>query len=368
MSTSVVQISSPSHILDIELPTSIRVGTTEFIVPDYLKNKSIQYVVNKDELLKTCFISPTLGYLLKAQSSQNPSQDLILAKKFLLYSIQDLVETEYISGKVHHGYMGLAQVNSFLDKDTVAITQRTWSALTEEDKKWKNCSEVIVVRYPNLGPNTTSIMKLMIIEDSKDGLSFGCIDGVLDGVYINPIKLKESFEGDADGDTLFLIPFRHNGVFTSPLKSNRIHDPNLVNSTKEEIKKKFSRGSKENRKLEDHISICLDPDLIGPATYIVRSRLLRYAQQNKCSLKEAWMKISPEGLELVESVMDLRKGNMTAQQVDKLVQTIQNEYNLVTTLRNNGDPYHSVITSSVFPETFPLVYSSIADFAREVFG
>jgi len=366
--TLIKQISSPSHILNTELPKTIRVGNEEISIPQCLLHKSVQFSLTKEGILETCFIAPTLAYLLKAASSESPQKDFQLARKFLLSAIQDLVESQLISGRVHQGYMGLVQVNSHLDTNRVALSKRTWEVLCEESKKWKDCSKIIAIRYPNLGPKTTSVLELQIIEDSPLGLSFGASDGILDGVYVHPTTIKENFEGDADGDTLFLIPFENNGSFIAPLANSRSNDLFLTENLREEMLKKFSRCDRSDSRLSNHLSTCFDPGLIGLATYIVRSRLRRYATANKCTLKKAWDAVAPEGLQLIESVMDLKKGNMTPQQVDSLVKQIEKESLQVATIRNSGDPYHSLITSSTLPENFPLVYPTLSSFVEQAFG
>lgn len=371
---TLVQVTGPNHVIDFEIPEYVFVRGEKIIIPKILKKKSFKDNVIDDKIVKTCFINPILAYILRASLTEDTCEDLTLALQFGHLEITKLVKQEYVSGKVQQGFMGLAQTHCNIPEDAICITRRTYEALVEEDRSlWKDLSSCYITRYPNLGPDTTSKLRLLVLEETGESLGFGSVDGIFDALYIHPETLKNKFEGDADGDILFMAPSENLGVNYFQLKIQRTESESSLKNFEaegknytEEILKKSKRFSRE-RSLSQHLSECLEPALIGQVTYNTRSAAYLEAKNTGKTLKEAWMKVSPEGLRTVETVMDIRKGGMSKKQIDEFTDKVNKDFRNVVNLKKAGDLFHSVVTSATIPEDFPFRFHSLNDFAKELF-
>ena len=372
---------------DFELPTAITLKGQEYVVPKNERRKTISYglIGEPEKLERTAWISQSMAHILNAHRFTGTdvyAKELGNAYRALLKEVSFLVKETLLKDRKGPGFCAFVQANENVPEDCILISKRTYyEFLIPFNGNWTNISEVVVTRYPNLGPQTTSVLKVLI-QDFGVGSkktnehtayyqdSFFSSEEAMDGVYLHPKTLKNNFQGDGDGDTLFCVAYKSEGSTFSSIDLTRkaAQEVDLDLAT---LRKKSDRSAKEP--LNTYLPKYFDTTPIGPATYIIRTKLFDKARELIGKVDhpyhKAWEIVSPEAIDDMEFVFDIRKGEFTPEQIEYKLGKISEGMGLIKKRKESGDWFCQTITSATLddPRGFMSKFPNLQSFVDYIF-
>ena len=210
-------ISSVNRVEDFEIPDFMPLGGEMVKVPHSMKRKHISYMLRPTgQVTRTAWIDKALGYIYNSQQLEGEykTKELEKALAEVDKTIGSLIKNDLLKGR-HRGAMSFSQACSTVPKDCIVISDRSYKKLCESSKIWENTSKVSVVRFPNLGPSTTKLLKLVVNREKEPSPT--CLGNrvpalrdlleetyeeeinLVDAFYLNPDVLKDDLTGDSDG-------------------------------------------------------------------------------------------------------------------------------------------------------------------------
>jgi len=405
-------LTSIRRIKDYELPKTIQLAGEDTPIPKRLRRKDISYtyITGPDgavKLTRTCWMTQSLCHLLNAQrfnvdgelyDKENPHgslttyvNELILAKECALSTIARMIKDDVLKDKKGPGFMAFVQSNENVPVGSILITERTLRTfLVPHNKNWKDASKVIVTRFPNLGPNTTIELNLLVQKAPNNSYKENALteqlkvfldenigvledaEDLMDPVFIHPDILKDCLQGDGDGDTVYSVISEQNGLNFTEL--SLLRNPGEDKLFEDEIEKALQKASRYHGKsISNYLPQLFDQSPIGPATYAIRMQVHQLAKSLKgtCDhpMHEAWKQVAPWAIELIEFVMDIRKGDYTTEQIQDNLNQISAWSLAIKKAKEDGCWFAKTVTtndiSSIedFIETFP----TLQDYADTIY-
>jgi hypothetical protein len=372
-------------------------ANTEVAVPNIFKNKVIAYsyldIEGKPQLTRTAWLTQEMAHLLNAQRFETVEENLILdsekskqVRKSELYecyrntlkTVGRLVKDDLLRDRKGPGFMAFVQANENVPQNALLVSDRTYhSCLIPSNSVWEKASSVVVTRFPNLGPHTTKELNLLVqapfpnIYFPKIEYKQGFIP-IMDCIYLNPETLKEGFQGDGDGDTLFcVLKGLNRPQFVDIDLIRKAGDLRLFDKEFEVMARKGNRQG--DKPLSKYLPTYFDNTPIGLATYAIRYQLYKKAKslQGKVEypLSVAWEQLAPDAIDLIEFVMDIRKGEWTNQQIKSKLDGIAKIMQEIKVAREGGDWFTQTVTSSSIGsiEAFMAKYPTLQSFINDIF-
>lgn len=279
--------------------------------------------------------------------------------------ITKLIKTKIIKGKNKKGFMSFSFANENVKLDSILIDEATFKALCLKDEKWKTTSHVYCTRYPNLGPRTTKVFRLCVDCDPIDNNS-AATNGIglqglrslleeyniktdeprINGIYFNPENLKNDLQGDADGDLVYVGRFKHGSPAFSSVSTEVL--PSDVNEDSLNLLISKSRPSLREENIPSYIDRYSDTPMIGPATYAIRLAAFNAARQYAGEVQpmnKGWQEVADWAIDLIEFVMDIRKGEFTKRQIELVMRQITKITRTIRSLQIKGDWFACTVTS-----------------------
>ena len=291
--------------------------------------------------------------------------------------------------------MALAQANENVPEDCLAISWRTYQALCAHNKRWVTTRTVMAERFPNLGPETTRVLKLVInhapsydttpdtsifhrvpgfaqlfpelLEEARGSLEN--THGICDAFYLNPNTLKNSFEGDGDGDQVF-IRARGRG---KPLhrKIDMVREPLPLDEVLDKEEPAFDMLKRKASKtvrgpIEQWLPSLMDDLPIAAATYMIRLmwyNCLHKYRDTSHPAHYAWKEVAPKAIKIIEFVMDIRKGDWTIEEIEAKLLQINTAKLVIREMQEMGNPFACTVTTKkvldvlAFIQAFPTLQS-----------
>lgn len=355
-----------------DIPTIIELGGEEIEIPSTLqKNLSTVSLDSKNAVVRSTFISPVLGSIFNSSRFEDPDikfAELNKALKLLDELISNFVKESILKRSHNLGFSAFAQSHENVGIDEVMISSESFKELVRYNSNWSKCRKVVVVRYPNLGPQTTIELNLVVQQSNRPG---GEIKSKLGCVWLNQAVLKNCLEGDADGDMIF-CSFSKKGT---PLIQDVPLERSQGSITDSDIKL-LTKKSLVNKDLNEaeYLAAQIDHVPIDKATYIIRWLLylksLQYTNEYQ-PLNKAWEDIAPEAIKLVEFVMDIRKGDFSKEEIKQKLEYIDKVYLNIQIQKSKGHWFAKTVTSGKiqdiekFLETFPTSQSYL-DYCQRI--
>lgn len=312
-------------------------------------------------------VHPAIGYIhggFHTEKLENKKKEFQRAIAEIDKEISKLIDTKVLRGREQKGYMAYSLVNHRLYEGSIAIDEATYKKLCATDSRWQNTREVYCIRYPNLGPKTTSVFRLCIFCNNDENIIksdvFGSLRGLLEdyglkefvprygGIYFNPNDLKNCLEGDADGDLVYIVPYNKGNpnFITAGYSVN----PSEINQEDIDLLIKKSKPGQRSIGVKDYLSKHLDVNLIGLVTYGAKLSLYvnsaKYAN-SKNPMHEGWLKDTAQtAIKETEFAMDIRKGDFTESQINTFKKKIA-QYGLrINELKKRGNWFAKTVTNN----------------------
>lgn len=383
-----VKLTDVHRVRDLNLPPAFTTPWGTMYLPRSLRKKDVHYTVNSNmQIVKSCWLHKSIGYFLNALYLLPTNTDAALDQLAgSLQSIDEelggLIKKRVLTKRSGPGFMAFCQAHESVPENCVVLSPRTWRALCAFNKGWAQTRQVQCTRYPNLGPNTTLRLQVLVNEappraenvpESMPSTSLGArlpqladllreldeealisqqeeeTSGLLDSVYLNPKTLKDKLKGDGDGDQVFLkrivrgLPrFQLLDLTRTP---GTIQDEHL-----QQLKRKSARVVRQN--LGAYLPQYFDDTPIDSATYAVRWKHYLEAEQehSKNSLHpmhSAWHIVGPQGIDLIEFIMDMRKGEFTEEDILSKLAFIDETMQEIRAYQQQGNWYAVTVTNAM---------------------
>lgn len=384
-------LTSETRVEDFVIPETLTLGGMLVEVPESVTKKDVHFLVSSDgNPIRAAWISKPLAHVLNSMRFSNADVRLRELQKALAATddyISKLIKFGVLRDKHGPGAMAFCQANENVPKDSILISERSFNALCKRNSRWKNVRTVMAVRFPNLGPGTTQELKVVVnkqrdyfearplpensLGNRLPGLAelLGIFEepdiepvnesNIIDAFYIHPDTLKECFEGDGDGDQIFIVLEKTGYPNCRKIDLTRV--PAAINE--EDIETMFKKADRCDRTdLEAWLPNYFDDVPIGQATYAIRWMLynsLRHHKDSPHPMASAWEELAPDAIKIVEFVMDIRKGEWSDEEIDKRMRDISNKMSEIKKAQENGDWFAKTVTSSFiqdvpgFVRTFP---------------
>lgn len=391
-------LTSETRVKDFVIPESLVLGGKEITLPKSITRKDPHFLLDTSgRPLRAAWISKPLAHILNSYRFDEPSikiKELLKAVNAVESSISSLVKYGVLRDKHGPGAMAFCQANENVPKDAILISQRTFDTLCQKNYKWKHAKTVMAVRFPNLGPGTTQELKVIVNKPetidlfnlAPTAIGSRCTNltdlysalemdthqdlldssGIVDAFYLHPETLKDGFQGDGDGDQIFIVLERKGDPIFREITLTR--EPEEIKQTDVDILfTKASRTSREN--ITSWLPTYFDDVPIGPATYTIRWILYNHLRKFKDSehpMADAWQEIAPIAIDMVEFVMDIRKGDWTDKEIEVKMRNIQNKMSEIQKARYNGDWFAKTVTSRDIDDIsgFILKFSSLQEYVN----
>ena len=363
-----IPTSSANRIIDVDLPNELELNGNLVKIPECLRAKQISNRLTDDGLVqRTAWIKKSLGYILNAlrqEDSLTRSAQLGRALTEIDREIATLIRVGVLKNGRGPGAMAFSQANENVPEDAVLISQHTHQALVAYDPRWAKIQDVLAFRFPNLGPRTTQKLRLIInrgedyaetslyyrlpelkalLEPVEEEADYTGLP--LDAFYFHNRTLREGFEGDGDGDLVYLVGLTYGRPHAQDINLTREPGP-IGPDTLERMVTKASRVDMPS--VGQWIRRHLDVDFIAKATYAVRWELykrLRDYKNDSHPMSKAWTDIAPEAIELIEFVMDIRKGEFTDREVRDRIEWVEIRSREIQNAKRNGDWFARTVTA-----------------------
>jgi len=386
------QLTAVNRTLDFDVPAFLNLGGELVSVPSRLKEKQVHYLLQDNgSAVRACWIHKAIGHLLNAfrlgTEHVSYKQELENALSFVDNELSSLIKNDLLKNKLYPGAMSFAQTNDNVTPDELVISKRTYDVLVEHNKAWETTKTVSVVRFPNLGPHTTTELRLTVnsveVEESIDNLwrTLGVrvpelanlltaeVDEeeipFVDCFLLHHSILKGHLEGDCDGDTIFIRPLKKGKPRFREIVTTR--EPGELWADPEDFQTLLKKSNRvEKKELSEWIGPYLDNKPIGPATYAIRwavYKLLPKFRGQQHPMNLAWQEYAPKAIELIEFVMDIRKGQFTLKQIAQKSNYIKKVTEQLKLAQKDGDWFANTVTSrsirnvGAFVQRFPTLRS-----------
>lgn len=395
--TQYVPLTTENRIQDMVLPEYIQLNNTLVPIPKSLLEKDPHFLLDIDgNPIRAAWISKPLGYILNYFRVENldlKERELQRAIAAVDEKISSLIKFGVLQDKRGPGAMSFSQSHENVPKDAIVISKRTYQILCSKNQKWTNARSVMVIRFPNLGPSTTLKLKLIVNQEEFIPFTGSLIERVpnikdllelfetdeeseptedfLDSFYLNPETLKDCLQGDGDGDIIYMVLEE-----TGHVKNQEID----LTRTPGEIKQKdietlFAKADRCDRTdLVSWLPPYFDDVPIGHATYVIRwmlNCLLHKYKDTDHPMHYAWLELAPFAIELIEFVMDIRKGDWTEQQISQKMGFINKKIKEIRKAQKEGDWFALTVTNSTvgnipsFIVTFPKIQSFVDSITKQ---
>lgn len=372
------KITDVHRVLDLDLPEKFKCQYGTLSIPEVLRKKDVHYIVNaQGQVLKAAWIHRSVGLFLNSIELLN--QDLDAAYSQLSQSVSmiddevsSLVKHRVLNKRSGPGFMAFCQAHESVPRNCIMISAKTYSALCAHNRGWQNTRQVSCTRYPNLGPDTTLRLNLLVNDsralDKRPSLaptSLGARlpqladllremereeelvlneSGHMDAVYLHPEVLKNCLQGDGDGDLLFCKRTARG----RPRFQNLNMEREAGELNPKHVEQLFRKGDRVSREdLVEYLPQYFDDTPIGKATYAVR--WLHYLQalleDSTHPMHSAWLKTGPEAIELIEFIMDMRKGESTTEEILNRLAYIDSIMAEISEAQESGDWFARTVTA-----------------------
>lgn len=390
-------LTSERRCFDFEIPLTIDINGKECVLPKCMLQKSVHFLITADgSVEKAAWIHQGLAHILNAKrlkgTEAEPSQ-WVKALKAIESEVGELVREKILRDRRGPGAMAFIQSNENVPPDKILISKRTYELLCKFHPQWRNAQSLLCVRFPNLGPRTTRRLGLVVNETSLDHLPETSIgyklpelrqlmdelsekriaftEGICDAFYINPKTLKDSFEGDGDGDQIFAVIEKIGRPLFTEIDLTREPADSIDYEILETLYEKARRYS--NLPLSEYLPPLFDDTPIGQATYAIRWLVYKNLRKFKDSdhpMHEAWESVAPKAIELVEFIMDLRKGEFPEEVIKSNLRTIKTLSNEIRMAQISGDWFARIVTSRkpAYLSEFISKFKTLQEFLDQITG
>ena len=393
-----IPLTTESRVRDFTLPETLYLGGEMVKVPRSLRRKDVHYLVDDNKCpIRAAWLHKGLGHLFNSwRFKEEPvvrSGEILRAMEALDETISSLVKDDVLKDKHGPGFMAFVQANENVPKDAIVISERSYAMLCEHHNIWGRAEKVSVTRFPNLGPDTTVELRLIVNRErpleytpptsvfhsahGPEGMSLkdlfpelleGVDDltppqGVFDAVYLHPSLLKGKLEGDGDGDQVFAL-LKKVGR-TRFQKVNMLRTGLSLSSLKDDEDTLFRKARRVERKpLAEHLPSLFDETPIAQLTYAIRLRLFEELPKHRNSphpMRAAWKVVAPWAIPRAEMIFDIRKGDFTEAEIKKCLDEIDEYGAKIRELKEAGDPFACTVTSkhvtnvAAFVDRFPTL-------------
>lgn len=383
MSTTFTPLTCVNRIEDIELPEFLSLGGRLVRTPKTLRNKDVHYLINvKGKPIRAAWISKILAHILNSErlEGEGKSGELTRALESLDDHLMSLIREHVLRDRRGPGAMSFSQSNENVPEDAILLSARTYHYLCACNPKWKKTKYVLAERFPNLGPETTKRLRLIVNKPSS-GETFTLRDkipaeilflledspevhcNIMDAFYFHPKTLKDCFQGDGDGDQAFIVI---DGIGTPTFQQiDLTRVPASINP--EDIKTLLSKCQRVDRSsIQTWLPNYLDDLPIDKATYAIRWKLfnsLSSFKDSKHPMHSAWQQQAQAAIELIEFVMDVRKGEFSDKEIQTKMDSIEKTMQEIRAAKEKQNWFALTVTSGKTPnmarfiELFPTLKS-----------
>ncbi len=403
-------LTSETRVEDFAIPKYITLGQMMVEIPESVSRKDPHFLINSfGNPVRAAWISKPLAHILNSMRFENPDirrSQLTKALEAVDDYISKLIKYGVLRDKHGPGAMAFCQANENVPLDSILLSERSFDTLCKRNPRWKTARSVMAVRFPNLGPGTTQELKVVVnkpkpldilekpmsdtalgnrIPGLKDLLQIFSNEseaqdqevedleagsGIIDAFYIHPETLKECFEGDGDGDQIFIVLEGRGYPRFKEIDLTR-KPGDITEDQIEQLFKKADRCDRED--LAAWLPNYFDDVPIGQATYAIRWMLynrLRYHIDKEHPMSAAWEEIAPEAIKMVEFVMDIRKGEWTDEQIDKKMTEITNRMAEIKKAQEEGNWFAKTVTSGKIQDIpgFVRQFSSLQEYVDLITG
>jgi hypothetical protein len=321
--------------------------------------------------------------------------ELVRALEATEESISSLIKVGVLKDKKGPGAMAFCQANENVPKNAILISKRTYDTLCLTNKSWKTVKTVAATRFPNLGPGTTQELRLIVnkpqgvelladLPEESLGKRFANLEifmkavesetyedildcsGIVDAFYIHPDTLKNGFEGDGDGDQIFMVARKRGHTTFKNVDMTRV--PAAIAESDVEVL--FKKASRTNRTdIKQWLPTYFDDVPIGDATYVIRWMLykeLKNFKDTEHPMHEAWKKVAPKAIDLVEFVMDIRKGDWTDDEIDRKMDDIKTKMAEISKSKEQGNWFAKTVTTKAVEgvDEFVKCFNTLQDYVN----
>lgn len=395
-------LTSETRVEDFAVPSHLHLGGSLIELPNSIIQKDVHFLINKDGLpVRAAWISQTLAHILNSFRFEDPdirTSELNKALTAVETSISNIIKYGVLKDKHGPGAMAFCQANENVPKDSIVISARTFDTLCLKNPKWKYAKTVMAVRFPNLGPGTTQELKLIVnkveglnllldnlpsnsignrisnlgdfLKTLEDTTTPDTIDttGIVDAFYLHPETLKDGFEGDSDGDQIFIV-LEKKGQTTFKYIDMHREAGEIPQSDVDMLFAKADRLDRTN--LKTWLPPYFDDVPIGPATYAIRWMLYHQVKRFRNTdhpMANAWEVVAPYAIQIIEFVMDIRKGEWTEKEIEFKMQNIQNKMSEIRKAKEAGDWFARTVTSSSIAEIpqFIMKFKTLQDYVNSI--
>lgn len=353
------QFLSSNRIIG-ELPEYLTLNGIQIKIPKALSNTSQTISLSKEKgVVNSIFIHKTIGHILNSERLEDRGVRIGELKRALEafdQTVSGFIKDSILKRPYHTSFVAFSQTSENVGTDELLISEETFNALVGENSAWSKCHSVIVTRYPNLGPNTTISLRLVVdknpapvnsvLSDMLSGLKLNESSPRIGCVYLNQSILKDCLEGDADGDMIFMIFEKRGQPLFREVDLSR--KQGIIN---EDDLKTLLRKSKVNRTKDpvEYLASRIDQVPIGKTTYAIRWKLFfratKYSMEYQ-PLHKAWKEISPWAIKKVEFAMDIRKGDFTEEEINQNMKAINKISSEISVNKLQGNWFAQTVTSS----------------------
>jgi hypothetical protein len=375
-------ITDINRIVDMEIPDSVEVNGKIVSIPRRLRAKDVHYIINQNgALIKACWISRALGLFLNSMRPELPADvrcsQLVNTVLAVDTEIGSMIKNDFLVQRRSPGAMSFSQAHEMVPEDCLMISARTYRALCAFNRGWINTQWLMVVRYPNLGPGTTRKLRLLVNDNPprKDAPTpdfkpnqlgarlpmladllrdmdeleeeEAATVGLVDCFYLNPKTLKDSFEGDGDGDLIYCARVGRGRPLFKNL--NLVREPGEPDA--EVLAKLKSKARRTERgKLDTYLPKYFDSGLlIAQATYATHWEFFGDRLDEPVgpeAMQRAWDRIGPKSIGRMEFIFDMRKGDHDPDAVDRVVMELAQISKTIKQAQKNNVWFAKIVPTS----------------------
>lgn len=383
-------LTAVNRIKKTEIDPVVEVGGRQIILPKRLLQSSPHVLVDSEGRgVEATYITLPLAHLMNAYRLSDPwvrKSELQRAIKETDELISELIKSDVLRKRHKGGAMSFSQSHEGVPETCLMVSERTFKALCARDNRWSKTSHVYVIRFPNLGPQTTIKLRLLVNSTPVQPLQSGLSDeaqstlltlrsllgeeestAVIEAFYLNPKVLKDCLEGDGDGDLVYCVRAGWGKPWFKEVPMARKPGP-INQADVDKLLKKADRLGTEP--ISRYLPTYFDDTPIGQATYAIRWRLYETIRRlsSPRPMNEGWKKISPWALELIEFVMDIRKGESTEFQIHQRIQEIKRYSRELAAASKAGNWFAKTVTTTKIEDVDGFIqrFPTLADFCNHI--
>lgn len=384
-------LTAVNRIKKTEIPPIVEVAGRSIILPKRLQQSSPHVLVDsRGKGVEATYITMPLAHLMNAYRLSDlyvRKNELKRAVKETDDLISELIKSDVLRKRYKGGAMSFSQAHENVPEECLMVSERTFRALCARDDRWARTSHVFVIRFPNLGPQTTIKLRLMVnsrvvkpmVSELPDDVQSTLLtlkellgeksdQDVIEAFYLNPKILKECLEGDGDGDLIYCVRAGHGKPWFKEISEARTAgsiDPI-------EVEKMFKKANRlGNEPVSRWLPTYFDDTPIGQATYAIRWRLfetIKHMSTLPRPMHKGWKLIAPWALALIEFVMDIRKGEFTEREINERMKEIKNYSRELAIASASGNWFAKTVTTSKIEdiEGFLRKFPTLNDFCNHI--